>query len=571
MELVIILGGVLLLLATPYMVMASRRKAIAAALPFGRQLVGLDGLAGIACVDAAQSIVVRKHGNAQNLIITWDKISSCDIIEESGGQQTQSVASARRSGVLGRAVVGKLLGGNAGEVVGGLTGRTNTRSRCLTEEQVSRILCQIRFADVGLPEVSIRLYTDPYGRKVAKSSRTYQNAMDTARSWHALMEAVIAQSAGSGPPQVQATGTPLDRPTFPVPDEMRNSASAKCKQCGSDVAKNAATCPRCGARRRTSLGVRVIAGLAVILVGRCAVVSVRDRWERDREATRAAAAARQAAAPVQQVQQARLDTSRTEETSVDRAAVMSACKRILGAMNHQMTECRVAELADKTKADEFRRHAADFVRQTLDSHCEKTARNVRSFDDNAVSPCIAAIGRLKCSSHRMPDACAKVIVEIDASEDNQLAQTAATPQAASPADRRAAEREDKARQTEERKRLRARHFVSISPDALAFKLKSAWPDWEQVFETKYKDNYVRWRGKYERKGMMLVEFIANGGRLSAFSCKDFDPAQEGGSFWAAKWEDIVVEGRLDAAHDQLDKAFKTEFVLTECIARMAHQ
>ena len=281
MEFVLIVGGVLFLFYVPYMVMASRRNAVAAALPLGRQLVGLDGLAGISCVDAAQAIVVRRHGDAQNLILTWDKVSSCDIIEESGGQQTETVASARRSGVFGRAVVGKLLGGNAGEVVGGLSGRTNTRSRSLTEEQVSRILCQIRFADVGLPEVSIRLYTDPYGRRVEKSSRTYQNAMDTARSWHALMEAVIAQSAGSGPSQVQATGTPIDRPTFPVPDEMRSLASAKCKQCGNDLAKNAATCPRCGARRRTSLRVWVIAGLAVILVGRCAVVSVRDGWDRD--------------------------------------------------------------------------------------------------------------------------------------------------------------------------------------------------------------------------------------------------------------------------------------------------
>jgi hypothetical protein len=124
---------------------------------------------------------------------------------------------------------------------------------------------------------------------------------------------------------------------------------------------------------------------------------------------------------------------------------------------------------------------------------------------------------------------------------------------------------------EERKRLKARHFIAVSPEALAWKLKSAWPDWERVFETKYQGNYVRWRGKYERKGMLLVKFIANSGRLSAFSCEDFDPAQEGGSFFAAKWEDIVVEGRLEKAHDQLDKASKTEFVLTECIARMAHQ
>jgi hypothetical protein len=465
MEFVLILGGALLLFYVPYMVMASRRKAIVAALPLGRQLVGLDGLAGISCVDAAQAVVVKRHGDAKNLILTWDKISSCDIIEESGGQQTETVASARRSGVLGRAVVGKLLGGNAGEVIGGLTSGTKTRSRSVTEEKVSRILCQICFADMGLPEVSIRLYTDPYGRKITKSSRQYQAAMDTARSWHALMEVVIAQDTKPAPP-ARDTAVPMDNPIFPGADGSRNPASGRCKQCGNEVARNGATCPRCGARLRTSLRVKVIAGLAVILVGRCAVVSVRDSWDRDRAAARAAAAAKQAA----------------EQANLARQAPVQP-----------------------------------------------------------VQPTPA------------------------------LAQNGVPPTATDLADRQETPQEVKARRSEERKRLKARRFIAVSPEALAWKLKSAWPDWEEVFETKYQGNYVRWRGKYEREGMMLVEFIANSGRLSAFSCESFDPAQEGGSFSAAKWEDIIVEGRLDKAHDQMDKAAKTEFVLTECIARMAHQ
>jgi hypothetical protein len=129
--------------------------------------------------------------------------------------------------------------------------------------------------------------------------------------------------------------------------------------------------------------------------------------------------------------------------------------------------------------------------------------------------------------------------------------------------------QEKARHKEEQKRLKARHFISISPEALAEKLVDADPNQDEVFETKYQGSYVRWRGKYERRGI-FVKFIASSGPWSAFSCKNYDPAQDDPSFDAARWEEIAVEGRLSGIQRQLEKT-KTEFVLTECIARMAHQ
>ena len=125
--------------------------------------------------------------------------------------------------------------------------------------------------------------------------------------------------------------------------------------------------------------------------------------------------------------------------------------------------------------------------------------------------------------------------------------------------------DEKTRRREERKRLDARRFIGVSPDALAERMLAAVPNHDEVFETKYQGKYVHWRGKYERRGI-IVEFVASAGTWSAFSCKDFDPTQEGGSFEADRWDDIAVEGRLDGLQHQLEKS-KVEFVLTECIAR----
>jgi hypothetical protein len=85
-------------------------------------------------------------------------------------------------------------------------------------------------------------------------------------------------------------------------------ALTKCKQCGIDVAKNAATCPKCGARLRLSLPVKVIAGFAIFLVARYVVVSAWDKhnenvWDERAEKAAAAKARRQALEQAAQVRQ----------------------------------------------------------------------------------------------------------------------------------------------------------------------------------------------------------------------------------------------------------------------------
>ena len=110
-----------------------------------------------------------------------------------------------------------------------------------------------------------------------------------------------------------------------------------------------------------------------------------------------------------------------------------------------------------------------------------------------------------------------------------------------------------------------RRFVKLSSEKLAEKLLLK-NDPDELWETRYQRKYVRWRGKWERKGV-TVEFVASGGDLSSFSCKEFGPDHDASKFVAVgRWDKIRVEGWLEAYGRQLGK-HKVEFRLRECVAK----
>jgi DNA-directed RNA polymerase subunit RPC12/RpoP len=148
--------------------------------------------------------------------------------------------------------------------------------------------------------------------------------------------------AKPSPPQIRDIKAPTDHPTGSMADKMQNPAVAKCKRCGNDVAKNVATCPKCGARLRLRLRVKVIAGVAIFLVARCAVVSAWDkhdqnvywaekagkaaaaaaRWQAVEQEQKAAEAARQAVERAKQAEQedAKSALARTSPARVAQSA-----------------------------------------------------------------------------------------------------------------------------------------------------------------------------------------------------------------------------------------------------------
>ena len=70
---------------------------------------------------------------------------------------------------------------------------------------------------------------------------------------------------------------------------------------------------------------------------------------------------------------------------------------------------------------------------------------------------------------------------------------------------------------EQKERLKARDFTKIKPERLAKQVLGT-NDFQMVWDTKYEGKYVRWKGKFERKGMAVVKFIATTGEISSMSC-----------------------------------------------------
>jgi hypothetical protein len=118
---------------------------------------------------------------------------------------------------------------------------------------------------------------------------------------------------------------------------------------------------------------------------------------------------------------------------------------------------------------------------------------------------------------------------------------------------------------EEKKRLAARQFTWLQPEALAQQVV-ARNDPDELWGTQYQGKFVRWQAKYERSGI-IVKFVASTGDFTSLSCKDFDPAHDPAKFDdVQQWGRISVEGKLDSFQKQMGKD-KVEFILTECIAR----
>lgn len=208
---------------------------------------------------------------------------------------------------------------------------------------------------------------------------------------------------------------------------------------------------------------------------------------------------------------------------------------------------KVAAQQRKAKADEEAKAkaAADAARQA------KEQADRAKAEHDALLATIAA----DAASGDMAAACEK------------LDSTGGIPQPQQKTCAAAVAAEKRQEEAEEKKRLAARKFIYATPDAMATQLGGS-NDPEEMFGASYEGKYVRWQGKFERKGI-IVKFIASTGEWTSFSCKDFDPAHDETKFALddiAPWARVSVEGRLDGIQKQLGKN-KTEFVLTECIAK----
>ncbi|MCA9180771.1 MAG: hypothetical protein KDA51_04940 [Planctomycetales bacterium] len=113
-------------------------------------------------------------------IFSPNEIVKSEIIDDG-----ETVSSAVRSSQLGGALIGAVLAGPAGLIVGGISGKRVTRTRCKS------LSLRVTVNDMSRPTHQIAFLT----QEVDRTSVLYTNANALARDWQGRFDAIIKHSA----------------------------------------------------------------------------------------------------------------------------------------------------------------------------------------------------------------------------------------------------------------------------------------------------------------------------------------------------------------------------------------
>ncbi|HCL3146628.1 SHOCT domain-containing protein [Pseudomonas nitroreducens] len=134
--------------------------------------------AGIAIDEGRQKLALMKKEPGVIKVITYKDLVSAEIFEDGN-----SVTRTSRAGQFGGAVVGGLVLGGVGAIIGGLSGKKVTESKC------NRIELRLVINDTSEPTHDV-VFLD----QETERNFVYKNAMDAARSWHAMCSVFIKRA-----------------------------------------------------------------------------------------------------------------------------------------------------------------------------------------------------------------------------------------------------------------------------------------------------------------------------------------------------------------------------------------
>jgi hypothetical protein len=115
-------------------------------------------------------------------IYNFDKILQCEIIVDN-----ETIVKQSTSSTVGRAVLGGILTGGVGAIVGGMTGKTNTK------EIVKNIDLKIIMDDPVNPIFKVNFLNV----ETDKKSELYKMAYENAEKWHAILSGLIRQGSNN--------------------------------------------------------------------------------------------------------------------------------------------------------------------------------------------------------------------------------------------------------------------------------------------------------------------------------------------------------------------------------------
>lgn len=133
--------------------------------------------------EAKQIVILYLSG--QQFLIKFEDILNCEIIEN--GSTSMSTVSQKHASV-GKAIVGGALFGPAGAIIGGTSGKTNSRTS--VNDVCNELMIKITINDLNNPCVFLNLLTVP----IHKASKQYRHLSNEAQKLLSLFQIIINEN-----------------------------------------------------------------------------------------------------------------------------------------------------------------------------------------------------------------------------------------------------------------------------------------------------------------------------------------------------------------------------------------
>ena len=180
-----------------------------------QKIMGVDGLVGLAVDEQRKKVCLIDNSQKQFRTISYKDLLSSEVFED-GATITKTMRGSQIAGAL----IGNIAFGGVGAIIGGLSGKTKSTGT------VSKIDLRLTINDTKQPIFDITFLN----KETEKDKPIYQQALQTARQCHGLVEVLIKRADMDDKLQAQSANAPMMQQTgqqMSVADELKKLSDLK--------------------------------------------------------------------------------------------------------------------------------------------------------------------------------------------------------------------------------------------------------------------------------------------------------------------------------------------------------
>lgn len=176
-----------------------------------QMVMGCDAQAGLAVDEGRHKVclITRTAAGYTERVLSSHKLLSVDLFED-GNSVTRTI----RSSQIGSALAGEALYGEAGAIIGGLSGKTETSGT------ITRVDLRLVVGDTAAPVHDVA-FMEAAGKK---DGIVHKDALRQARHWHGILKILMERADAD----IRARSAPAPAaPMASVADELRKLAELR--------------------------------------------------------------------------------------------------------------------------------------------------------------------------------------------------------------------------------------------------------------------------------------------------------------------------------------------------------